>query len=90
MSKNTLNITLVQTDLVWEKRDKNLKQFDKLLVDVKKTDVVVFPETFTSGFSMNVKKLGEPMTGESVSWMKEKAKKLKLNRNWNGQNFNRN
>ena len=75
--KNTLNLTLVQTKLVWENRQKNLEQFDQLLKQVKNTDVVMLPEMFTTGFSMDTKRLGESMTGESVQWMKEKARKLK-------------
>lgn len=75
--KKTLDITLVQTSLVWENRDKNLQNFDKLLANVKGTDVVVLPEMFTTGFSMNVRPLAENMQGESLGWMKAKAKKLK-------------
>lgn len=75
--KNALNLTLVQTNLVWENRQKNLDQFDRLLKGVKKTDVVILPETFATGFSMNTKTMAETMNGDSIEWMKEKAKKLK-------------
>jgi len=75
--KNSLDLTLIQTSLAWENKEKNLQQFDKLLANVKGTDVVILPEMFTTGFSMNTRQLAESMTGESVSWMKEKARKWK-------------
>lgn len=75
--KNALDLTLVQTSLFWENKTKNLDHFDKLLNNVKGTHVVVLPEMFTTGFSMEPQKLAESMNGETVAWMKEKAKKLK-------------
>ncbi|HYG49747.1 MAG TPA: amidohydrolase [Flavobacteriales bacterium] len=72
-----LRITLVQSNLVWENKTKNRAQFDKLLAKAKKTDVIILPEMFLTGFSMNAKPLAETMDGESVKWMKTKAKKLK-------------
>jgi predicted amidohydrolase len=75
--KNTLNLTLVQTTLFWEDRDKNLGQFDKILSGIKGTDLVVLPEMFTTGFTMNAKNMAENMNGTSVQWMKDRAKKLK-------------
>jgi omega-amidase len=74
---DTLNLTLVQTNLVWEDKEKNKVSFDKLLAKIKKTDIVILPEMFLTGFSMNTKQLAETMDGDSVSWMKAKAKKLK-------------
>lgn len=75
--KNTLRLSLVQANLAWENPVKNLAAFDRLLADVKKTDVVVLPEMFSTGFSMRPEKLAETMEGPTVSWMKEKAKKHK-------------
>ncbi len=72
-----LKITLLQSDLVWEDISANLKAFTKKLNNLKDaTDVVVLPEMFTTGFTMNSKNLAEKMIGKSVTWMRKKAKKL--------------
>lgn len=72
-----LNMTFLQSHLVWEAISANLKTFSAKLNDLKHaTDVVVLPEMFTTGFSMNSKALAEKMDGKSVTWMLEQAKKL--------------
>ncbi|MFV0590779.1 MAG: amidohydrolase [Draconibacterium sp.] len=68
-----LKITIVQPDIIWENIPANLNKYEKLLSDVKETDIIVFPEMFTTGFSMNPEKLREPMGGPTISWMKEMA-----------------
>jgi predicted amidohydrolase len=75
MSDEKLHISLIQCDLSWEKPTDNRRHLQNLLADLpKETDLVVFPEMFATGFSMNVTKCAEVMDGESVSWMKEMAK----------------
>ena len=50
---NDLSICFVQTDLVWENVDANLKHFDELLKTISKpVDLIVLPEMFSTGFSM--------------------------------------
>ncbi len=72
-----LKITLLQSDLVWEDISANLKAFTQKLNNLKDaTDVVILPEMFTTGFTMNSKNLAEKITGKSVTWMRKKAKKL--------------
>lgn len=70
-----LRITIVQAKLFWENKKRNLNHFTTLLKKVKKdsTDVLILPEMFTTGFSMDSKKLAESMQGEGVEWMREKA-----------------
>jgi predicted amidohydrolase len=72
-----LRVTLIQTTLLWEDSKGNRMLMDELLKDIKKgsTDLVVLPEVFASGFSMNASKVAEPMHGESVQWMLEAAKR---------------
>ncbi len=72
-----LKITLVQTNLLWEDKNQNLENFNKLLSTIPSTDLIILPEMFTTGFSMNSQLLAEPMNGHTVSWMKKKAKDLK-------------
>jgi len=75
--KNDLTISLVQTNLYWEDKTKNLAQLEKQLAKIKSTDLIVLPEMFTTGFSMNAKALAETMDGPTVLWMKQKAKSKK-------------
>ncbi len=71
-----LNISCIQSDLVWENIDQNLNMFkDKLNQIPNETNIVVLPEMFTTGFSMNSLKLAEPMDGKSFQWMKEQSEK---------------
>ena len=70
-----MNVTLIQTHLYWEDRKKNLAHFDALLKEIKQdTDLIILPEMFTTGFSMNPEKIAETANGESLTWLKEKAK----------------
>jgi predicted amidohydrolase len=69
--KETLHIAIFQLNLVWEDPVANRAKIDQLLQDVSETtDVVFLPEMFTTGFSMNVTELAEPMEGETIQWMK--------------------
>lgn len=74
MLSNELNVTLVQQDIVWENKKQNLKHLDNLLEKISHTDIIILPELFTTGFTMNVDTLSEDMTGQTITWMKEKSK----------------
>ncbi|MDP6909091.1 MAG: nitrilase-related carbon-nitrogen hydrolase, partial [Flavobacteriales bacterium] len=75
MSK--LRVTLCQVDIEWEAVDANLKHYAELLADLKgTTDLIILPETFTTGFSMDAPELTETMDGRAVRWLKEQATKL--------------
>ncbi len=70
-----LTATLIQTELIWEDIPANLAMFDRKIDGIsEKTDIIILPEMFTTGFTMNVGKLAEPMTGSAVSWLVAKAK----------------
>lgn len=72
-----LNITTVQTQLHWEDAAANRRMFDKKLEALAgKTDVVILPEMFTTGFSMNAAKLAESMTGPTMQWLADHAQRL--------------
>lgn len=69
-----LKVALIQTALVWEDVDANLTMLDKKIGDMKKDcDLIVLPEMFSTGFSMNPGHLAESMNGRAVSWMIKKA-----------------
>jgi omega-amidase len=70
-----MKITLIQTHLYWEDREKNLSHFDTLLHSLKEeTDLIILPEMFSTGFSMDPKKIAEPSDGKCLQWLKQKAK----------------
>lgn len=68
---STLAITTVQTNLSWEEKSTNLRMLEQKINRIQeKTEIVVLPEMFSTGFSMNPKLLAETMDGETVQWMK--------------------
>ena len=74
--QSTLKVALIQKDLVWQNAEKNRLQLDKLFSNCKAVDLIVLPEMFTTGFSMEPKQIAESMQGKTVSWMLRAAKKL--------------
>ena len=70
-----LKVTFIQSNLLWENKAENLKQFsEKIDVISESTDLIILPEMFTTGFSMSPEKLSDTMTGETIQWMRMKAK----------------
>ena len=72
--KAPLRITLVQSSLHWQDVDANLAMFSSKLTGVSGADLIVLPEMFTTGFSMDAERLAEEMDGKAVNWMRELAK----------------
>ena len=69
-----LRVTTVQSILHWEDPIANRSMFDEKLKGlVGETDLVVLPEMFTTGFSMNAQQLAEPMEGPTIDWLRLKA-----------------
>lgn len=65
-----LTITLIQSELVWEDAEANLKHFEKMLDSfVDSADLIILPEMFNTGFTMNAKANAEVMNGKSMEWM---------------------
>ncbi len=75
---SSLTISLIQTDLAWEDKATNLRRLEEKINSLGVTELVVLPEMFSTGFSMNPKQLGETMAGETVSWMKRLAASKKI------------
>ena len=68
---STLTITTIQSNLFWEDKMANLQMLQKKIDSIEeKTEIVILPEMFTTGFSMNAAQLAETMDGETVDWMK--------------------
>lgn len=65
-----LTITVLQAYLFWEQVDKNLQHIEEQLTGIQgKTDLIILPEMFSTGFSMNAAQLAEPMDGKTMAWM---------------------
>lgn len=75
---HNLRISLIQTHVVWEQKDINLRHFETRFEALKKSDLVILPEMFNTGFSMDAEKHGESMTGPTVQWLVTQAKKLNI------------
>ncbi len=72
-----LKVTVVQDALVWEDGEANMAALDRKLDQFSDaTDLVVLPEMFTSGFSMNAAQLAQTMEGPAVQWLVQKAASL--------------
>jgi len=71
-----LKIALIQTQLAWHDREANLEHFDTLLEQAQGADLVVLPEMFTTGFSMESESLCEPENGVTHDWLLAWANKL--------------
>ena len=78
MSDKTIDISLIQADLIWEDTDGNLQKIDELLKQVpKETELVILPEMFSTGFTMNVNNLEKPVGQKAFYWLKETVRKTK-------------
>ena len=66
-----LNVTIVQAALAWEDIDANLSSFSQKLENIEpsSTDLIVLPEMFNTGFTMNASTVAEPMNGNTMEWM---------------------
>lgn len=71
-----LTLALVQNNIAWHNPEANRKALQKRILNLKeKVDLVVLPEMFTTGFTMEVKENAEPVNGPTLQWMKELASK---------------
>jgi len=73
---SALNISMVQTDTAWQDVSRNLERLSLKLDSISNdTDVVILPELFSTGFTMEADKVAEPMNGKAVLWMQQQASK---------------
>ena len=69
-----MKISLIQTNLAWEDAAANRAHFTELIDSITETDLIVLPEMFSTGFSMNPQAVAETMDGDTVTWMAATAK----------------
>lgn len=74
--QDSLNVTIIQTHLAWENPIENRSHFDMLLTSLKDTHLVVLPEMFTTGFTMNAEQASEISEGETLAWLQQWAKRI--------------
>ncbi|PWT77144.1 MAG: nitrilase family protein [Bacteroidetes bacterium] len=76
---STLSISIVQTHLDWENKFANLHRLGERIRGIsEKTEIVILPEMFSTGFSMNPELLAEEMEGPTIQWMKNIAAEKKI------------
>ena len=71
-----LNITAVQFDIVWEDPTANRALLEPIIAENGAADVIVLPEMFSTGFSINAEQVAEEQTGPTVSWMCKMAEQF--------------
>lgn len=70
-----IKITIFQAYIFWENTEKNLQHLSTRLLNLKeRTDLILLPEMFNTGFTMNVEKCAEKMDGLTITWMYKMAK----------------
>lgn len=75
----SLKVSLIQTDIIWEDKTENLKNVETKVASLAgQTDLVVLPEMFSTGFSMNSHVLAEDMSGETMTLLRDWTKKYKV------------
>lgn len=91
-----MKVALIQSSIVWENPKLNRKYYEETINGiVGSIDLIVLPEMFTTGFTMNPQQVAETMQGETVVWLQTlaKAKKSAITGSLiieeNGQFFNR-
>ena len=73
---NPLSVTIIQARLHWENPSANRLNFSEKIEGISEnTDLVILPEMFTTGFSMQATALAEESQGETLNWMVSEAKK---------------
>jgi omega-amidase len=72
-----LRVSLVQADTVWHDPAANRAMYGELIAPLAgRTDLVLLPETFTSGFSNEALASAEDMQGPTVAWLRDQARRL--------------
>ncbi len=71
-----MNISVIQTDVFWEDKSNNLNHLGEIISSHNfKTDIIILPEMFNTGFSMNPEILAESPDGSTFQWMMETSRK---------------
>lgn len=74
MTASLLRIGLVQFDIAWENPGENMRRIEKLLDANDRTDLVILPEMWSTGFTMRPEAAAESATGPALQWMSGQAR----------------
>lgn len=70
--QETIHIAAIQANLIWEQPEQNRRSFEEKIGHLaSEVDLVILPEMFSTGFTMEPKSVAEKMDGTTVEWMKE-------------------
>ncbi len=76
---NRLRVSILQTDIAWENKQDNLRRLREKLETLRgATEIVVLPETFSTGFSMDTGRLAEPVTGKTITTLRQWASEYRI------------
>ena len=71
---SALNVTIIQSDLHWQDADANRRLFSARIDELREaSDLIVLPEMFTTGFTMDAESQAETMDGPSIAWLRKTA-----------------
>jgi len=70
-----LSVTLIQCELAWEQPEDNRRQIGEISAGLAATDIIVLPEMFTTGFSMNALANAEAPGGATEQWLQALAQR---------------
>lgn len=73
LNPDHLDVFLIQTDLAWENPKANRMRLEWHLKQIPQQSLVVLPEMYATGFTMQPEAHAESMDGDTVNWMKEKS-----------------
>ena len=66
-----LSVTIIQTDIFWENSTANLANLEEKMAQISlPTNLIILPEMFSTGFTMNVKFVAEPMNFTTFKWLR--------------------
>lgn len=71
-----LDVAIIQTELVWQDAAANRELLQPLLWQASGADLIILPETFNSGFSMQSQQIAETMQGSTLHWLQQQAQQL--------------
>lgn len=70
-----MKVALIQSSLFWENPTANRNYFEEKIYAIQEqVDLIVLPEMFTTGFTMNPSAVAETMQGETILWLQSLAK----------------
>jgi len=73
-----LKVTTIQTPLHWQDKQANISMLEEKIWEIEEdTDLIVLPEMFNTGFTMEAEKMAEPMNLHTFKWMRQMASQKK-------------